>query len=861
MSPRRYPIIPAPILAGLFACLVACQHDGTPAASPDPTTPTIAVPQSLPIDAQTGVGLLGLYRGEADLEGNVTLAPVSFRRGDAIGDNFVVDLTSILGEGAPCADCVRVTDIGIDGTKLDISLGIQHPFPEGPNPSQGTPTSRNDLHVFDVRGYMIPQSNGPAPIAMPGVLLDLDGNGTKETEASVIAGHLVNPDGYGDEIQLFAESFLGDLPGNVHPFKDYCWDPTAGNYSASNPNGFASVKQPTGQNVFREGRVMGDPGTIVTYKLQTVDGHVNFFWALTCAYGSSATFPLSVANPKQLGARANPKYFLPAMHRPEAVRVTANMDHGLGASDPGSLANLTVTVIDWQRARVPKGAPLVLADTPTTIAWGSDVKEVVVDVPGVLTTPIVRQIPDTGDGSPDNPYQFVISISNQALAIQGKYPGLIAVRDRLEDHVPTTPVGVRRDLSPINIREYTAFQGILVQVGAATAGTYAVDPTRGNIDLTNPSYAGRTGPDVVLDLAVVHQGDPTADGVYMPATGNNGLVRYLLDYSAASLYGTAITPLYTSNVVPDPGNPPPGFNPTLKLPISHLDLGQDATGFASVVEDYNAMLFDEQEDPPGTQTGQRDLANSNLVFNYYRSTDPPSGVGPVLWFEDKTSANTGQPFAFLPGTYNDNTATPDNEFTISLADNPIPVDVFEVGDPGDGDSYYGCIWRNSLDATDGNRPFQILRAKGKVPGTTRGLNATGLINQLKFTVPDFSAIHLVAADMAYLGGGTEEIWLAYSTNHLVALRWNGVAGEPGQNPEGTPRSNISLAAGIPIDIELLPMVTGLPRTINGQLQTSPIVLVLTDSGTIEVLNNVYGAAPTVMQSINLFDLGVLGEPK
>ncbi|HYE79889.1 MAG TPA: hypothetical protein VEI97_18045, partial [bacterium] len=827
-------------------------------APPRPTVPLARI-----MDGAGASRLLFLHQGSVDLNGNWTLEPVRWRAGQAIGDAFTVDITSILGEGEPCADCIRLTEIGIDGTKVDISLGLKHPFPIGPVPSAGTPKARNDLHVFDVRGYMAPQSGGPAPIPVPNIDIDTDGDGVRDQDSQVVAGHVLNPDGFGPEFQIFAEPFLGELPGNIHPFKDYFWDPSSGSFSGSNPNGFADVRSPVGQNVFAQGTTIGAAGSIQTYKLQTIEGKVNFFFAVTCAYGASATYPLSLADPTQLGSRSNPKYFLPAMHRPEAVRVTASIPGTLGAGDTGSATNLTVTVIDWQGGRTPKGSPLVLSDDPTTIPQSSDVKEVVVDIPGILNAAIVRATPDTGNGTVGNPYQYVISIPNQRAAAQGKYPGLVAVRDELSDFVPTVPRGVGRDLAPVNLREFTTFQGFVAQVGPSTAGAYVADTTRLNVDLTNPIYTGRTGADVELDLSVVNTGVADVDGVYMPATGNAGLVRYALDYSAGVTYGAALTPLYTSNVVPDPDNPPPGFDPARRMPITAVDLGFNGVGFAAATDDFDSMLFDESEDPPGTQTGQRSLSNSSLLFNYYRSTNPPSGVGPVLWFEDLTppTSDTGQPFAFLPGVYNDNAATPENEFLLSLADNPIPADCFEAGNADDGRAYYGGVWVNSQNAANGNRPFQVLRGRASVPGATRGMDASGLINQLNFGIPEFSGIHIVAGDMLYLGSGTEEIWLAFATNHIAALRWPGVGGQPGGSPEANVRADLTVASGIPVDLEVLPFSPTSPRTINGILQNSPVVVVLTDSGTIEVLNNVYAATPQVMQTVTLAAVGITGSVK
>lgn len=855
----------ARLAALLLLCplLSACSRTTTPALPalvPD-EPPAATLPQILPLDAQTGTGLLFLMQGEAALDGTAILAPVPVRAVNALGDAFTVDLTSILGDGAPCGDCIRITEIGVDGTRIELTLALRHPFPLGPLPGQGTPKTRNDLHVFDVRGYMAPQSGGPVPVPVPGIGLDLTGDGTKESNAQVLAGHLLNPAGYGVEYKLFAEPFLGPVSGNIHPFRDYFWDPVPGSFAPGNPNGFADVRLPSGQNVFRQGTTFTDPGAQQTFRLQTVNGKVNFFFMVTCAYGASSTFPLSAQNPNQLGSRANPKYFLPAFHRAEAARVSAQLSQALGAQDPNSEAQLTVSVIDWQGTRTAKNASLVLGDPPDTLAWPGSVAQVEVAIPGVLNGVLSRTAPDTGDGSAANPFIYQFTIVNQQSAATGIYPGLLAVRDALSQREPATPAGVYRDLAPLNIREYTTFQGLLVQVGPATAGTYAPDPVRTNVNLIASHFTSRTGADVELDLAVVHQGDPTADGVYMPATGNNGLVRYSLDYTTSVTAAPAITPLYTPNVVPDPGNPPPGFDPARRMPITHLDLGWDATGFATGTDDFPSMRFSHSEDPPGTQSGERTLTSSMLLYNYYRSTNPPSGVGPVLWFEDLTSSNTGQPFAFLPGVYNDNPGTPENEFLLSLAEAPIPVDVFEAGNAGDGDSYYGAVWRNSQDAANGNRPFQVLRVRGVVPGSTRGLNATGWINQLNFTLPEFSAIHLVAADMLWLGNGTLEVWLAFATNHIVAIRWPGAAGLPGTSPEGAPRANIVLAAGLPVDIEILPFNPAQPRTINGQTQGSPVLVVLTDSGTIEVLNNVYASTPTLMQSLNLNALGVQGTPQ
>ena len=388
-----------------------------------------------------GNPLIGIWDVVVDPAGMTAEASLP-RSTDLIGDAFYCDITFFL-TGTPCSDCLVIKGIALDADEnIVLTTGVHHPF---------EPAARLDLNVFDLR-MLVAWKDAPSVMTFPAIEADVDGNGSMDGPVSGYFGFLLNAEGYSTIFDSLAEPALGvAYPGNLVPFVNLFVDPSDGNYDiTANPdNGFTDLGNPSGRNVFP----MGSDEETTELVFANRNGVFEFTIALESAYGQSSI----------RYTRMDPRYFLPEFNRKEAYSVDINIDSNeLLAGDSSTSADLTVSVVDWQAGIDP-----VATWDPDTIPLDSirhksDVKQVILDVPDIMTDSQSMATPDSGDGSFADPYTFSFTMQNTQEAGLGWYVGLVAVRDDMVDVIPGgenwPPMGIERDgLTQHTLRDFTAY--------------------------------------------------------------------------------------------------------------------------------------------------------------------------------------------------------------------------------------------------------------------------------------------------------------------------------------------------------------------------------------------------------------------
>jgi len=426
--------------------------DSKPASEPEPTA---YIPDDLP-DGFTAPMLFGIYEVEIDplnLTGKVHPVRIS----DVLGESYHVDITPFLTI-SPCSDCLDIKSIALnEDLNLEVTFRTKHPF---------EPTKRYDLHVFDMRGIIV---SGVNIKDFSRIRLDMDGDGTRETTARATIDFLLNPDGYTSFYDGVVEQYLGKIyDGNINPYKNLWFCPKTSqpgsNYdpAAAPQYGFTDLTKPTGHNVFPMGGNFDNPLSETIYELKFSDTvrNVNFMLILEASYGHTT----------RMKTRLQPRYFLPEFHRKDAWWVTADLiSNDLIGWQSTSSAKLAIRAYDWQAGIAPTPGWDYQTSSLTSIKYASDIKEVIIDIPGILSGSIVTTLAQTqgGDGSPMSPYTWEIDFTNQLAADPGTYWGLVAVRDALEG-TPNAPLATSGSaMTPKRLNDLTTYQvfEVLVEEG------------------------------------------------------------------------------------------------------------------------------------------------------------------------------------------------------------------------------------------------------------------------------------------------------------------------------------------------------------------------------------------------------------
>jgi hypothetical protein len=376
----------------------------------------------------------------------------------AIGDMFDADITQFLLKN-PCADCVKISGVGLDssGTQLIMKLQVKHPFENI--------AKRPDLHAFDVRAIL---QTGES-IGYNRITSDLNGDGVAYQSEAIYPGgnYVTNADGFTTHFNT------GRFSTNCHPFKRFFVNPSTGHFDPNNPSGHNVMK-------------VGSPWETQEFHIDIskAPSYIEFDLIIDASYAQSATF----------ATRSNPMYYLPAYNRKEAWSVeTSIADNKLAGGDTQTFADIEVRVKDWQAGAI------VNASYPdcqlSEIPYESNVKEVVIDIPGVNSTSFDSVVtPVSGAGSDSDPYVFLIRIHNDLAAAEGSYTGLAAVRDDL--YLLQGPSGIPEgrggfpEAKP-DIRDYTAYAYFTIDVGE---GVINPPPPPGDIEINGPTtvFVGET---------------------------------------------------------------------------------------------------------------------------------------------------------------------------------------------------------------------------------------------------------------------------------------------------------------------------------------------------------------------------------
>ena len=364
-------------------------------------------------EALEGMGAIGLFNLHIDpVITSVELTPL---RESALTDVLeVVDITNFLTL-TPCIDCVRIESIALDtDSNMILSIGIKHPFDAGNQSNPITALNRADLHVFNVEGIVI--SNVEA--------FDFPKTGEKIADFN-----LVNSDGYTGYLDKSFDMFY-PTDATVHPYILHFDDYSRGNFSASNPMGFASVTTPP-----PSGNLVMAMGCDYDYQdyIFKLDKPSDFMFAVGCSFGISCT---------SKSKRFSPEYRVPQFNKKAASEISVEViSNNLVGALPYTTAEIEIRVVDISHK-------VLAAVALDKMRYESSVQTVYVDIPTINA--LLIAIPGTSSASgtghdPSDPLIYTTIIKNSASGHEGTHWGLVKVVD-------SYPTG-RNDFPPLEHKD------------------------------------------------------------------------------------------------------------------------------------------------------------------------------------------------------------------------------------------------------------------------------------------------------------------------------------------------------------------------------------------------------------------------
>ena len=356
-------------------------------------------------DPYSFTGTTGFYEGFIKTETlEAELVPIR-QTSSGSSDSLDVDVTSFL-LGTPCAECVELRAISMtpDGYPV-LQIGVKHPFPAGNLSGPPSAGNRLDLHVFNVRGFII--SDGYEGLRTFG--------GMNKTLGGFV---LRNNDGLSGEFDTYWDE-QHITSANLHPYKLHFKDYGAGNYDGANEFGFADITAPEGNLVMR----MGSDFDFKYYVIELhTTGTFEFLYAVTANYGISASKKLE---------RLSPTYRIPQFNAKPAseFKVTSVDDSLLFSGDDQSSCVISVEVMDINHG-------VAVGEEINQMTFDSSVAGFSVDIPGI-TNPVWETTSPglfytSGDGR-SSPLVYDIVVTNDARGGEGSYSGLIGVVDSYTD--------------------------------------------------------------------------------------------------------------------------------------------------------------------------------------------------------------------------------------------------------------------------------------------------------------------------------------------------------------------------------------------------------------------------------------------
>ena len=523
-------------IAIIFALsILGCSKSGNPLT---PTNAPVEISSygSLPVGVSDtspdgtpsgGMGALGLF--QLRIDPSTANAEMNSLRSSALTDVLeTVDISNFL-KLAPCSNCVKIKSVALDSNgNIVVSIGIKHPFPAGDPGKPITGRNRADLHVFNIEGI---------------VISDLPGTAFPNLGKKVAGFNLLNADGYTGYLDQAIDEFF-PTDASIHPYITHFDDYSAGNYDPANLMGFASVTDPppSGNLVMAMGCDFNYQD--YTFAIESATP-VNFIYAVGCTYSLSAP---------SKSKRFQPEYRIPQHNKKSASEVAvAILNNNLRGEDAASTADIEIRIVDISHG-VPVGAELnkMLSD--------SSVSNIMIELPGVMTTPITLpgSTPVSGTGhSPSDPLLYTDTITNTASALEGTYIGLVKVKDTYSPGQNTAPNlngmdGLKR-AEPLT----NPLAGLFAIDEFATYQTFTVDVAPGNdppiaILITNPDPANineyqsidfdattSSDPDGTI---VLYEFDFSWDGIEMNFTADTSNITGLASkqYTTAGTYTTGL---------------------------------------------------------------------------------------------------------------------------------------------------------------------------------------------------------------------------------------------------------------------------------------------------------------------------------
>lgn len=360
---------------------------------------------------------------------------------------------------APCSDCAKIKSVSLDANgNLVVEIGLKHPFDAGDLLKPITGRNRGDLHVFNIEGIVASQDS--AVTIFPGM-----GN-------SIASVKLINASGYSpylDDI-LDAETFATDA--DIHPYILHFDDYSAGNFLPENPMGFESVTDPppSGNLVM----AMGCEYDYKDYIFDLADGDFSYTYAIGSTYAVSSN---------SMSQRFSPEYRIPQHLKKAASEINIIPPvELLKESEPEYEISFQVEVVDPSHG-------VAVGDALDEMKADSSVGEIIIEIPGVLTTtksqPGSAAISGTGH-DPTDPLVFEFTISNEESALVGTYPGLVKVIDSYPTGINESPLlsgmdGIKRVdpiLNPLtgtfNITEFATYATFEMEVEIGYIGEFPV---------------------------------------------------------------------------------------------------------------------------------------------------------------------------------------------------------------------------------------------------------------------------------------------------------------------------------------------------------------------------------------------------
>ena len=357
--------------------------------------------------SEPGRSILGTYRFMIDRD-SLAAEIIPARSVASYNTIEAIDITNFLAL-EPCTDCVKIASVGLDpDSNIKLSIGIKHPFPAGDPTKPISGRNRADLLVFNVEGLFI--SDGVADMNFP------------ITGVITANPFLMNADGYTNYLDDSLDEIF-NTSADIHPYILHFADYSEGNYDPmANPQtGYPFPNPQTSPPTIPHGNLVMAQGSDFDFRDYIINPgsmfQMEFLFAVLGTYGLNASRT----------ERFHPACRVPQHQKKAASEVFAYPlpGDGLIEGDDTSSVNLRIEVVDPGNG-APVGGGL------TEMEFSSDVKTIIVEVPGIINNSIVNNNPIavSGDGSSSaSPLAYEITIYNQLHASQGRYYGLVKIVD------------------------------------------------------------------------------------------------------------------------------------------------------------------------------------------------------------------------------------------------------------------------------------------------------------------------------------------------------------------------------------------------------------------------------------------------